>query len=198
MMAQIGRRPGGADTREEVLAAARQQFAAKGYAGATIRGIAAEAGVDPALVHHYFGAKRALFVTAIELPLDPADVVAAAIHGDPNRAGERILRTLLRLWSTEPGRTMMQSVIRSALSDDELMEVLREFILETVLSPLVTALSPDRQSLRATLLASQVMGLAMVRHVAELEPLASAEDETVVAAVAPSLQRYLTGELDGS
>lgn len=198
MMARIGRRPGGADTRAEVLAAARQEFASKGYAGATIRGIAAEAGVDPALVHHYFGAKRELFVTAIELPVDPAILVTAALDGDPSCAGERILRLLLRQWGSEPGRTMMQSLLRSALSDDELLAVLREFMIETVLAPVTAAFSPDRQALRATLLASQVMGLAMARHVAQLEPLASTDDDTVIAAVAPTLQGYLTGDLGSS
>lgn len=194
-MARTGRRPGKADTRGVILAAARQQFAARGYGGATIRGMATAAGVDPALVHHYFGTKRELFVATLELPFDPLDVVAAGAQGDPRQAAERILRKLLAIWGTEHGRAMMQSLLRSALTDDAILRVLREFMLETVLSPIVAELAPDRPQLRAGLLASQVMGLAMVRHVAQVEPLASADRDTVVAAIAPTLQRYLTGDL---
>jgi AcrR family transcriptional regulator len=194
-VARMGRRPGGGDTRAEVLLAARRQFASKGYRGATIRGIAAAAEVDPALVHHYFGTKRQLFVAAVEFPIDPAHVVAAAAAGTPDGVGERIARTLLQLWGTDEGRTTMQSMLRSALSDDDLLGVLREFVLETVLLPLVDRFSPDRRPLRATLLASQIMGLAMARYVAKLEPLASADEETVVAWVGPTLQRYLVEDL---
>jgi AcrR family transcriptional regulator len=195
-MARTGRRRGKADTRGEILAAARQQFAASGYRGATIRGIAAAAGVDPALVHHYFGTKRELFVATLELPFDPLEVVAAGVRGDPGKAGERIVCKLLGVWGTEHGQAMMQSLLRSALTDDRILRTLREFMLETVLSPITAELAPDRPQLRAALLASQVMGLAIVRHVAQVEPLASADHDTVVAAVAPTLQRYLSGELD--
>lgn len=194
-MARTGRRPAGADTRGEILAAARKLFASGGYTGATIRGIAAEAGVDPALVHHYFGSKRELFVATVELPFDPPDIVGAAVRGDPGTAGERMARQLLGAWGTEQGEAQMQSLLRSALTDEHVLRMVREFMLETVLSPVVAELAPDRQRLRAALLASQVVGLAMVRHVARLEPLASAGTDTVVAAVAPTLQRYLTGDL---
>lgn len=195
-MARSGRRPGKADTRAEILAAAQQQFAAAGYAGATIRGIAGAAGVDPALVHHYFGTKRELFVTSLQLPFDPLEIVAGAVGGDPRHAGERLVRALLGIWETDPGQAMMQSLLRSALTDREVMPTLREFMLETVLSPVVAEVAPDRPRMRAALLASQVMGLAVMRHVARVEPLASADVDTVTAAVAPTLQRYLTGELD--
>lgn len=197
-MARTGRRPGNADTRGQILAAARSQFAAHGYRGATIRGIAEHADVDPALVHHYFGSKRDLFVETVQLPFDPTHVASVALEGDPAEAGERIVRTLLGVWATDGGRARLQSLLRSALTDDDLLAVLREFMLETVVVPIVTAVASDQIPLRATLVASQVIGLAFVRHVAEVEPLASADPETVVAAIAPALQRYLTGELAGS
>lgn len=193
-MGRTGRRPGKLDTRGEILAAARRQFAAKGYAGATIRAIAAAAGVDPALVHHYFGTKRELFVASLELPFDPLEVVAA-VRGDPGQAGERLVRTLLGIWETERGKAMMQSLLRSALTDDQVLRTLRQFMVETVLAPILGEVASDRPQLRAALLASQVMGLAIVRYVVRVEPLASADAATVVAAVAPTLQRYLTGDL---
>lgn len=195
-MARLGRRPGAGDTRAQILLAAREAFAAMGYAGATIRGIAAAAAVDPALVHHYFGTKRELFIAAVQLPLDPAPVVAATTAGPADRAGERMVRALLELWGTPEGRDAMQSLLRSALTDDQLLGMFRGFLLETVLTPLVAEFAPDDHRLRATLLASQVVGLAMARYVAALEPLASAPPDTVVAAIAPTLQRYLTGDLD--
>jgi AcrR family transcriptional regulator len=195
-MGRTGRRPGKSATSEEIVEAARSQFAARGYRGATIRGIAAAAGVDPALVYHYFGDKRELFVATVELPFDPQDVVDAAVAGDPEEAGERIIRTLLAIWGSERGRATMQSLLRSALTDDEVLRMLREFMLATVLSPIAVELAPDRHELRASLLASQVVGLAMLRHVVGVEALASADEGTLVQAVAPTLQRYLTGDID--
>lgn len=194
-MARTGRRPGKTDTQGRILSAARHQFAERGYTGATIRGIAADAGVDPALVLHYFADKRALFVAAVQLPFDPMQVFRAVVDGDPGAAGERMARMLLRIWSTEQGRITMQSLLRSALTDDEVLRMMREFMLETVLGPAVRQLAPDHHRLRAGLLASQVIGLAIVRYVARVEPLASAADDEIVAAIAPSLQRYLTGDV---
>lgn len=196
VMGRTGRRPGKADTRAEILAAAREQFAARGYDGATIRGIAAAADVDPALVHHYFGTKRELFVAAVALPFHPGELVAAATTGDPDQAGQRLVRALLAVWGTERGQATMQSLLRSALTDDHVLRMLREFMLETVLTPIVAALGPDQARLRAALLASQVTGLALIRYVVRLEPLASADPETIVVAIGPTLQRYLTGKLD--
>lgn len=194
-MGRTGRRRGNADTRGEVLAAARSEFADHGYAGATIRGIAAAAGVDPALVHHYFGTKRELFVASLELPFDPLEVVVATVRDDPARAGEHLVRRLLGIWATDQGQAMMQSVLRSALTDDRILHTLREFMLDTVLVPVVTDVAPDRHELRTALLVSQIMGLAITRYVTRVEPLASADADTVVAAIAPTVQRYLTGDI---
>lgn len=194
-MARTGRRRGKADTRGEILTAARSQFAAHGFAGATIRGIATEAKVDPALVHHYYGTKRQLFIETLQLPFDPAEVAAAAVEGGSEEAGRRLVRMLLEVWATEHGQAMMQSLLRSALVDADLYGVFREFMLESVVQPVVAEVAPDRVALRATLLVTQIMGLAIVRHVTHLEPLASADPETVAAAVGPALQRYLVGDL---
>lgn len=194
-MVQPGRRSGKPDTRGEIVGAARREFAAKGYTGATIRAIGAEAGVDPALVYHYFETKRDLFVATLELPFDPVDVVAAGIEGDPHAAGERVVRKLVAIWGTDVGKGMMQTLLRSAVTDGQVLRMLREFMVETVLSPIAAELAPDRHELRAALLASQVVGLAMVRYVLRVEPLASGDPDTLVAAVAPTLQHYLTGDL---
>jgi AcrR family transcriptional regulator len=160
-----------------------------------MRGIARDAGVDPALVHHFYGTKRELFVATLELPFDPLAVVSASVRGDPRRAGERLARAFLDIWGADRGRAMMQSLLRSALADEQSLRMLREFVLETVLLPIVKTLAPDRRELRAALLASQLIGLAFVRYVARVEPLASADPDAVVAAIAPSLQRFLTRDL---
>jgi len=196
-MPRTGRRPGKVDTRGDILAAARDRFASNGYTGATIRSIAAAAEVDPALVHHYFGTKRQLFAATLDLPLDPTRIVQAVVADGPDRAGELLIRSYLAVWDDEEGRTTLVSMLRSALTDERVMRMLREFMLGTVVAPIVGEVAPDRHELRATLVASQVIGLAIVRYVAEVEPLASAPVEEVVVAIAPGLQRYLTGEVVG-
>jgi AcrR family transcriptional regulator len=194
-VARTGRRPGKADTRGDILAAAQVEFARMGFLGATIRGIAGAAGVDPALVHHYFGTKRELLVAALDLPFEPADIVGTALDGPPHRAGERIVSALLSAWGSEGGSATMQALLRSALTDDGVLRMLREFIVESLLAPVAAELAPDHHDFRASLLASQVIGLAMSRYVLRIEPLASAEPSAVVDATAPTFQRYLTEEL---
>ena len=93
-----GRRPGGPDTRGQILAAARKSFADKGFGGTTIRAVAAEAGVDPALVHHYFGSKDDLFLAALEIPVDPRALVPAVFEAGVDGGGERLLRLFLSVW----------------------------------------------------------------------------------------------------
>jgi AcrR family transcriptional regulator len=197
MVSRTGRCTGKLDTRGEILAAARRQFARRGYAGATIRAIAAEADVDPALVHYYYSTKRDLFIASLDLPFDPDKLVEHALGGDPQHIGRQVARRLLELMESERGRTAMQALLRSALTDERVMRMLREFMLETVLGPIVHQLPADQPQLRATLFASQMIGLMIVRLIIGLEPLASADPDKVIAAMAPNLERYLTGDLDG-
>jgi AcrR family transcriptional regulator len=181
-----------------VLAAARRAFAARGFDGATIRGIAGDAGVDPALVHHYFGTKDALFLAAVDAPADPAELLPEALAGGPDRLGENLLRMLLRLWDG-PARAAGLALVRSAMGNEWTARLLREFLVARVLRRVVATLDvPDAErEVRGALVASQLIGLAMTRYVLRLEPLASATPDELVAAVAPTLQRYLTGELTG-
>ena len=192
-----GRRPGNLDTRGEILAAARRQFADRGYTGATIRGIAAAAGVDPALVHYYYSTKRELFIASVNLPFDPGRFLATALEADERHPGQAVARLYLRMWESQEGRAVVQSLLRSALTDEHVLRMLREFMLETVVAPLVQRLDADEPELRAALLASQIIGLALMRHIVRLEPLASADPDTLLEAIAPTLERYLTGDLRG-
>ena len=189
-----GRRPGGTDTRAELLDAARVEFAQRGYEGATVRVIADRAGVDPAMVNHWFGGKEALFSEALQLPVNPAEVMTAIMPGDPERLGERIVGQFLAIWD-QTGGGPMATILRSIASHDDAARMLREFIGNVMVKRVVAAVAPDRPDLRAGLVGSQLFGMGLVRYVLKLEPLASADHATVIGAVAPNLQRYLTGPL---
>jgi AcrR family transcriptional regulator len=192
-----GRRPGNPDTREAVLAAARAAFAERGYDGATIRGIATAAGVDPALVHHYFGNKDKLFLAAVEAPADPDELLPAVLASPRDELGAALVRMVLRLWDG-PARPAGLALLRSAVSNEWTAKLLREFLVSKVLRKVVSTLGfdPDVRAARASLVASQIIGLVMARYVLRLEPLASASPESLVAAIGPTVQRYLTGDVE--
>jgi AcrR family transcriptional regulator len=190
-----GRRPGGADTRAELLAAARVEFAERGYEGATVRRIAERAGVDAAMVNHWFGGKEGLFVASLSIPVTPAQIQAEVVPGDPERLGERIVTRFLTVWDATGGGPLA-ALIQSVAGHEDGARLLREFITNIVVGPIVAPVAPDRPGLRAALVGTQLVGLGMVRYVLRLEPLASADPAEVVAAVAPNVQRYLTGALD--
>ena len=190
-----GRRRAGEDTRGALIAAARAAFAEHGYEGATVRGIAGRAGVDPAMVNHWFGGKEALFTAALDIPFDPAQVLPELLDGDPGRIGERVVRRFVGIWDATGGAPLA-ALVRSVAGHEAAARMLRDFVTRVLLVRLA-AVAPDRPELRATLVGSQLIGLGMARYVVRIEPLASAPPEEVVAAVAPTVQRYLTGSLDG-
>jgi AcrR family transcriptional regulator len=188
-----GRRPGTSGTREAILAAARRQFAAQGYARTTMRGVAAEAGVDQALVAHFFGGKQGLFVEVIRLPFAPADLLPRLLEGDRETLGERIAGFMAAVLDDPEGRARVTSVVRAVASEPEIARMLREFMLGELWIPIAEALGAEDAQLRVTLAASQIVGLIMARHVIEAEPLVSMSGEELAEHIAPTLQRYLTG-----
>ncbi|PWN01920.1 TetR/AcrR family transcriptional regulator [Nocardioides silvaticus] len=189
-----GRRPGRPDTRAEILVAARNAFAEQGFAGTTIRAIANAAGVDTALVHHYFGSKDDLFVAALEAPVDPREVISAAVAGQPEQAGEALVRAFLSVWDDPGLQPGLLALVRRVLEPggDRLV---RDGFVPVVLVPIGEQLGLDRPSLRMPLVASQVIGLILARYVVRLEPVASLHPEVLVGIYGPTIQRYLTGEL---
>ncbi len=190
-----GRRPIREDTRAALVTAARYVFTERGYDGATVRAIADRAGMDAAMVNHWFGGKDGLFLAALQIPLDPEQILPRLLDGDPEQLGERVVRTFLTVWDASGGGAMA-ALIRSVAGHPEAAAMMREFVSRVILGRVVGAVSPDRPELRAALCGTQIVGLGMVRYVLRLEPLASADHDTVVAAVAPNLQRYLTGGID--
>ena len=189
-----GRRPGAPDTRAEVLAAARASFAERGFRGTTIRAVAASAGVDPALVHHYFGSKDDLFVAALQIPVDPREVLAPVVAAGPDGAGERLMRTLLGVWDDPALRPGLLALVRSLISDDS-GGLVRDAFIPVVVGPVLAGLVADRPDVRIPLVASQVVGLIVARYVIALPPMAQMPAEDVVARVGPVIQHYLTGDL---
>lgn len=201
MARRSGRRPGKQDTRQAILAAARAAFAEHGYDGASIRTIATAAGVDPALVHHYFGNKQQLFLATVQPPIDPSEVIPKLIAGGMDGLGRRIAETFLSVWEHPVSGPASEALLRRALSNRVSARLVREFFAAQVVRRVMQHVPPDEVDpaelpLRASLVGSQLFGLAVTRYVLRFEPLASAPRETVVAAVGPTLQRYLTGELD--
>ncbi|HEY0700703.1 MAG TPA: TetR family transcriptional regulator [Micromonospora sp.] len=196
MARRTGRRPGNPDTREAILAAAREAFADRGFDGASIRAIATTAGVDPALVHHYFGTKDKLFLAAVNSPVDPAELLPEALAGGPGEVGTRLVRLFLSVWDSPAGAAGV-AFLRSSLTNDWTARLLREFLTSQVLRRIRrhVELDPAEAPLRTALVGSQIAGLAMLRYVLRIEPLASAPPEVVVAAIGPTIQRYVTGEL---
>ncbi len=195
-MPRTGRRPGNQDTRTAILAAARKAFAERGYDKASIRQIATSAGVDPALVHHYFGSKDQLFLEMMELPVNPNEFLPQVLGGGVDAVGERLVRTFLTVWDS-PAGTTAAALMRSAVSHDWSARMLREFITAQILRRVVNSLDldPKEGPLRASLIASQMLGLAMARYIVKVEPLASTPREELVAAIAPTIQGYLTRPL---
>jgi AcrR family transcriptional regulator len=186
-----GRRPGSADTRGEILEVARHEFAEKGYDGASVRGIARAASVDPALVHHFFGSKQQVFVAAMALPIDPAEIVPDVLAGDPALLGERFARAFLGLWSDPEFREPMLALLRSATTGERAATMLREFVGAALLGRLAQSLDGPDVALRISLAAAQMVGVAMLRYVIKIPAMVAATDEEIVALVAPTLQRYL-------
>lgn len=196
MARRTGRRPGNPDTRQSILAAAREVFGERGYDSASIRAIATNAGVDPALVHHYFGTKEQLFLATLEVPLRPADLLPQVLTGGRDEIGERLVRTFLGVWDS-PAGTAGAALFRTAVNHEWTARLLREFVLTQVLRPAMQHFDLDQTDgpLRVSLVASQLAGLVMTRYILKVEPIASAPKEVVIAAVGPTLQRYITGPI---
>lgn len=191
-----GRRPGTTDTRAEILSAARNAFAGKGYDGASIRAIAAGAGVDPALVLHYFGSKDKLFLASVGAPFDPADLLPAVVAAPRDELGVRVVRLLLDVWDSPAGAAAV-ALLRSGMTNEMTARLLREFVHNQLLRHVIDGLDLDETEAptRSTLVATQLVGLAVIRYIFRLEPITSAPPEQLAATIGPTIQRYLTGPL---
>lgn len=160
-----------------------------------MRQVALEAGVDPTLVSHFHGSKRQLFLSVVALPFQPAEVLPGLLAGDPHDAGARLARFALGVFESEDGRSRAVGLIRAATSEPEAARLVRDLLTREVLTPLAEGIGSDDAAYRASLLMSQIVGLIMARYIVAVEPLASRDHLAVADAIAPTLQRYLTGDL---
>jgi AcrR family transcriptional regulator len=191
---RAGRRTGNPDTRAEILAAARRLFAEEGYESISMRRIAAEAGVDPSLIHHYFGSKDDLFLAAIELPLDPGPEVAAVLsQGGVEGAGGRLMHAFVTIWDG-PHQDKLLAVVRTSLSKPAMSFVLRQLFEHRIVKTVESILGGqvDHIPERASFIASQVFGLVVARYILKLEPVASLSADQLAVTVGPTIDRYLT------
>lgn len=180
--------------REVILDAAREQFSERGYEKASVRSIAKAAGVDSALVHHYFGTKEQVFAAAIEVAFAPAlGAPDAVAEGPLDDVGERLTRFILGVWEDPKTRTPLLAIVRSAVNNETAATVFRRLISTQLLARIAERLDLPDAELRAELAAAQLVGTAMLRYVIQVEPLASADVEQIVARLAPVVQGHLTG-----
>ncbi|MDQ4215594.1 TetR family transcriptional regulator [Microbacterium sp. ASV81] len=186
-----GRPKGESGSRDLIVAAAEHEFGEHGYDGATIRAIASRAGVDSALVHHYFGAKADLFAEVIGIPLRPDIDVPAILQGPRDQVGERLVRYVLEAFERPEVRRRGVTVIRVAVGSKVMSQPLIGFLSRELIGRIAGTLGTPDAALRATLAASQMAGLLMTRYVVRLPPIADAPIDELVARVGPTLQRYL-------
>ncbi|MEU6386521.1 TetR family transcriptional regulator [Streptomyces bauhiniae] len=183
------------DTRDRILGAAREEFSERGYEKTSVRGIAKAAGVDSALVHHYFGTKEQVFEAAVAVAFAPALAAPDAIAEGPlDSVGERLTRFVLGVWENPATRMPLLAIVRSAVNNDTAAAVFRRLIAAQLLRRIAGRLDVPDAELRVELAAAQLVGTAMLRYVIKVEPLASADLERIVARLAPVVQGHLTGE----
>ena len=190
-----GRPAGNSDTRDRILASARELFARNGIGNTSIRAVAAAAGVDSALVHHYFGTKEKLFGAAVRIPIDPMEVIGPLREVPVEELGYQIPSKLLPLWDSELGAGLM-ATLRSVIAGSE-VNLFRSFIQDVIAVEVGGRVDdpPGSGVIRVQFVASQLIGVVMARYILELEPFKSLPPEQIARTIAPNLQRYLTGDL---
>ena len=192
---RTGRRPGPNTTRALIEDTARKLFAELGYERTSLRQVALQAGVDPMLVSHYFGAKRDLFLAVVELPFNPAAVIDAVVAGDKATAGQRLATLVLDVLDDEVRRRPLLGMVRAATAEPEAATLVRDFLTRNVITPIAQRLATGDADYRAALVMSQIIGFTLARYVVGIEPLAKRPRDRVTADLATTFQRYLLGDL---
>lgn len=194
-----GRRPHGSpDARQAILSAAVELFAELGFERTTMRAVGTQAGVDPALIYHYFGDKDGLLAAVVEPPVDLAAMLAG-IADEPGRAGEEVVRRIIELWEHRPDvRERMLAMLRTALSHEHAAMLLRDVLRSWLLGALDDVLADDQRELRVALIGSHLGSLMLARYILKVPGAAAATTEDLIQAVGPAVQRYLTGTISSA
>lgn len=191
-MARTGRPRGKTDTRNVILATARRMFAAAGYDKTSVRDVAAAAGVDPAMIRHYFGSKAELFRATMGWPFEPADIAARIAGGDHDQIGERLTREFFEAWEKPDSRAPLLAILRGAATHEESANLVRQFIQGQVYSQIAAGLAQPDGELRIDLAMSQLLGIAYLRHILQVDPIASTPVDELIRRVAPVISSHLT------
>ena len=187
-----GRRPAGEDTRGLITEAARSEFADKGYEGTSMRAVARVAGVDPALVHHYFEGKADLFAQSVVLTrVNPAVIVDRVLEGPIETLGERMVRAFLAVWDDAENQDRLVALVRAVHTNDEVVALVREFVAREIVGRITRRTGIPDAPLRGSMAAAQLIGLATVRYVVRMPPMADASPDEIARWLGPTLQRYL-------
>lgn len=190
-MARIGRPPGKTDTRNVIVDVARHMFAETGYDKTSVRDVAAAAGVDPAMIRHYFGSKAELFRATMGWPFDPAEIAVRITGGDRGEIGDRLTRVFFEAWEHPDSRARLLAILRGAATHDESATLVRQFIQGQVYSHIAEVLGGPDAELRIDLAMAQLLGVAYLRHILQVQPLASTPVEELVERLAPVVSRHL-------
>jgi AcrR family transcriptional regulator len=190
-MPPVGRRPGKSETRKVLLEAARHRFAERGYDKTSVRDIARAAGVDPALIRHFFGSKAELFRATMGWPFEPADIAANISAGDRNAVGERLTRVFFELWEQPQSRAPLMAILRGAATHDESAALVRQFITGQLYLQIAKVLGGRDAELRVDLAMAQLLGIAYLRYILEVEPIATQPMDELIARVAPVVTAHL-------
>lgn len=182
-------------TKSKILKAAAKEFARAGFEGASLRSVARRASVDPALVHHYFKNKSELFIQTMRIPVNPGDIIGQAVTAPLDDLGYALTSALVSTWQKPTFRAPAIAMVRGLISSNNATKILKPFIQKEIFSRIGSRLPEETAQERIALVASQFIGLIIARHVVALEPLASMDDDQLIELIAPTIQRYLTGDL---
>lgn len=192
-----GRRTGRTDTRDSILAAATALFATRSFDQVSTRDIGQAAGVDPAMIHHYFGSKAELFRTTLQAPIDPAKVFGDLAGRTPTEQAQQLIHRAIRVWDSPAGAAIF-AVVRNVVSNQRIAALAREFLVVRVVRPIVREHEPDAEQARQreALIVAHMAGILMARYMLQLEPLVSASADDITRWFAPNLERALVAPLD--
>ncbi len=189
-----GRRVGAPDTKAQIVSAARSEFASKGYDGTSMRAVARAAGVDPALIHHYFQGKEGLFLAALEVPFDPRPELARVLIGPREEMGANLIGLVLWLWDDPERQELFLTLMRSSFTTAEGTQLIRDGLLRTVMSEVAARVPMDDPTRQLPLIATQTGGIILARYILRLEPIASMPAAELIAIYGPIVQGFLDGD----